>query len=58
MIKVLDEITIRRVGNGYYITVHSEDHPVEMVFDTPRKAVSFVKKLLDNSNERPEECPG
>jgi hypothetical protein len=50
MFKTLDEITIRRVGNGYYITVHSEDHPQEMVFDTPRRAMSFIKKLLENNS--------
>ena len=42
-----ESIEIRKVKNGVIVTLRNEDEDQEYVYDTDRKAVKFVKDLLD-----------
>lgn len=51
---MFESIEIRKVNNGVIVTVRSDDDAdQEYVYDTDRKAMKFVKDLLDlKSNEQ------
>ncbi len=40
-------IEIRRVANGFVVDVTVDDERSEYVFDTPRKAIKFVREYVD-----------
>jgi hypothetical protein len=42
-----ESIELRTVKNGVIVTLRTEDEEVEYVFDTNRKALKFVKDLLE-----------
>jgi hypothetical protein len=42
-----EAIELRQVKNGIVILLRTEDEEVEYVFDTSRKALRFVKDLLE-----------
>ena len=43
-----ESIEIRKVRNGVIVTLRSDDDEVqEFVYDTDRKAIKFVKDLLE-----------
>jgi hypothetical protein len=43
-----ESIEIRKVKNGVIVTLRSEDdEDQEYVYDTDRKAIKFIKELLD-----------
>jgi hypothetical protein len=42
-----DSIEIRKVQNGVIVTLRNEEEDQEYVYDTDRKAIKFVKDLLD-----------
>ena len=44
---MFESIEIRKVKNGVIVTLRNEDEDQEYVYDTDRKAVKFVKDLLD-----------
>jgi hypothetical protein len=45
---MFESIEIRKVKNGVIVTLCSdEDEDQEYVYDTDRKAIKFVKDLLD-----------
>jgi hypothetical protein len=45
---MFESIEIRKVKNGVIVTLRSdEDEDQEYVYDTDRKAIKFVKDLLD-----------
>lgn len=45
-------IEIRKVNNGVIVTLRSEeDEDQEYVYDTDRKAIKFVKDLLELKKE-------
>ena len=45
---LFESIEIRKVCNGVIVTLRSEeDEDQEYVYDTDRKAIKFVKDLLD-----------
>jgi len=44
---MFDSIEIRSVENGVIVVLRTEDEDREYVYDTVRKAVKFVKDLLD-----------
>lgn len=41
---MLESIEIRRVKNGFVISVHTEDGEEEFVFDTERKTFKFIRE--------------
>jgi hypothetical protein len=43
---MFESIEIRRVANGFVVTVQLEDETVEYVFDTARKAMSHIKQYV------------
>lgn len=47
-----DSIEIRKVANGVIVTLRSEEEDIEYVFDSDRKAIKFVKELLENKNKQ------
>jgi hypothetical protein len=51
---MFESIEIRKVCNGVIVTLRNEDaDDQEYVYDTDRKAIKFVKDLLDTrSRER------
>lgn len=47
-----ESIEIRKVKNGVIVTLRSdEDEDQEYVYDSDRKAIKFVKELLDAKNK-------
>ena len=46
--RMYESIEIRKVQNGVIVTLRSEeDEDKEYVYDTDRKAIKFVKDLLE-----------
>lgn len=43
---MFESIEIRKVANGFVVTVNMEDETVEYVFDTARKAMSHIKQFV------------
>jgi hypothetical protein len=49
---MFESIEIRKVQNGVIVTLRSDaDDDKEYVYDTDRKAVKFVKDLLDSKSK-------
>lgn len=47
-----ESIEIRKVINGVIVTLRSEEEQdSEYVFDTDRKAIKFIKELLESKNK-------
>lgn len=44
---MFESIEIRKVKNGVVVTLRSDDEDEEYVYDTDRKALKFIKELLD-----------
>lgn len=45
-----ESIEIRKVKNGVIVTLRTEDEDQEYVYDTDRKAMKFVKDMLESKN--------
>lgn len=43
---MFEGMEIRRVANGFVLTVHLEDESKEFVYDTERKLLRVVKQYL------------
>jgi len=51
-----DSIEIRKVKNGVIVTLRNvDDDDTEYVYDTDRKAIKFIKELLDRKKENGAE---
>jgi hypothetical protein len=46
---MFESIEIRKVKNGFVVTVHTEDGSEEFVFDSTRKVFKFIKEYTDAS---------
>lgn len=44
---MFESIEIRKVANGFVVVLTTEDDTNEYVFDTPRRAIKFVKEYVD-----------
>jgi len=44
---MFESIEIRKVENGVIVTLRNDEHDLEYVYDTDRKALKFIKDLLD-----------
>lgn len=42
-----ESIEIRKVKNGVIVTLRTDDEDQEYVYDTDRKAMKFVKDMLE-----------
>lgn len=47
-----ESIEIRKVRNGVIVTLRTEDEDQEYVYDTDRKAIKFVKDMLETKNSQ------
>lgn len=43
---MFESIEIRKVANGFVVTVVMEDETLEYVFDTARRAMSHIKQYV------------
>ena len=51
---MFESIEIRKVNNGVIVTLRSdEEEDQEYVYDTDRKAIKFVKDLLEAKSKEP-----
>jgi hypothetical protein len=49
---LFESIEIRKVNNGVIVTLRSDDdEDQEYVYDSDRKAIKFVKDLLDSKGK-------
>jgi hypothetical protein len=48
---MFESIEIRKVKNGVIVTLRNDEEDQEYVYDTDRKALKFVKDLLDNKQK-------
>jgi len=49
---MFDSIEIRKVKNGVIVILRNDDEDdCEYVYDTDRKAIKFIKDLLENKAE-------
>jgi hypothetical protein len=48
---MFESIEIRKARNGVIVTLRSDEEDEEYVYDTDRKALKFVKDLLDNKSK-------
>jgi hypothetical protein len=46
---MFESIEIRRVANGFVLTITTEDDTKEFVYDTSRKAMRAIKQYIDAS---------
>lgn len=52
---MFESIEIRKVINGVIVTLRSDsEEDQEYVYDTDRKAIKFVKDLLEGKSKVPE----
>jgi tRNA A37 threonylcarbamoyladenosine synthetase subunit TsaC/SUA5/YrdC len=49
---MFESLEIRKATNGFILVVHSEDDDQEFVFDTSRKLMRTVKKLVEGPNAK------
>jgi hypothetical protein len=48
-----ESIEIRKVKNGVIVTLRSDDEEdQEYVYDADRKAIKFVRELLESKNQK------
>jgi hypothetical protein len=48
---LFESIEIRKVRNGVIVTLRSDEEDQEYVYDTDRKAIRFVKDLLESKGK-------
>lgn len=46
---MFESIEIRKVKNGVIVTLRTDDEDQEYVYDTDRKALKFIKDLLETN---------
>ena len=48
---MFESIEIRKAKNGVIVTLRNDEEDQEYVYDTDRKALKFVKDMLDNKTK-------
>ena len=48
---MFESIEIRQAKNGVIVTLRRDDEDEEYIYDTDRKALKFVKDLLENKKK-------
>lgn len=48
---MFESIEIRKVVNGVIVTLRTDDEDQEYVYDNDRKALKFIKDLLDGNSK-------
>jgi hypothetical protein len=49
---MFSSLELRKVTNGFLVTVNNDDETEEYVFDSLRKTIKFVKELSDASPKK------
>lgn len=49
---MFESIEIRKVKNGLIVILRTEAEDVEYVYDTDKKALKFVKDLLESKTDK------
>lgn len=49
---MFESIEIRKVKNGVVVTLRTEDEDSEYVWDTDRKAIKFIKDMLESKGSQ------
>lgn len=49
---MFESIEIRKVKNGVVVTLRTDDEDAEYVYDTDRKALKFIKDILETSGSK------
>lgn len=50
---MFESIEIRKAKNGVIVTLHTDaDETIEYVYDSDRKAIRFIKDLLESKHEK------
>lgn len=49
---MFESIEIRKVKNGVIVTLRTDDEDAEYVWDTDRKAIKFVKDMLESKSSQ------
>jgi len=49
---LFESIEIRTVKNGVIVTLRNEEEDAEYVYDTDRKALKFIKDLLETKTTK------
>lgn len=52
---MFESIEIRKVKNGIVVTLRTAEEDSEYIYDTDRKALKFIKDLLDSRNNIKEK---
>lgn len=47
----IESIEVRRVKNGFIVTLRTEQEDAEYVYDTDRKALKFIKDILETKEK-------
>jgi hypothetical protein len=50
MKNIFESIEIRKVKNGVIVTLRTDDEDAEYVYDTDRKALKFIRDMLDSKS--------
>ena len=45
---MFESIEFKKVKNGFIISVHTDESSDEYIFDTLRKAMKFIKDVVEN----------
>lgn len=49
---MFNSIEVQKVENGVLVTLHTEDDDeLRYVFDTDRKAIKFIKEMLESKKD-------
>ena len=54
---MFESIEIRKAKNGVIVTLRNDEEDQEYVYDTDRKALKFVKDMLDHKHKENEKQP-
>lgn len=49
---MFESIEIRKCKNGVIVTLRSDDEDEEYVYDSDRKAIKFIKELLESKTTK------
>jgi hypothetical protein len=49
---MFESIEIRKVKNGVIVTLRTDDEDAEYVWDTDRKAIKFIKDMLESKGSQ------
>lgn len=52
---MFESIEIRKASNGFILVIHNEDEDQELIYDSSRKLMRAVKKLIEGPSASDSE---